>query len=856
MNRLAVLVDGSGFIYRAYYALPPFTNDKGQSVGAVYGFCSMLISMLRQHKSDVFCVVLDSGRDTFRSEIYPEYKSNRSASPEDLKSQIPMLKSVCGAFGVPTLAEKGFEADDIIAACATRLSGMGYDVRIISSDKDLMQLVDDRVSMFDPIKSKVIKAAEVTEKYGVPPSLMTFFQALTGDASDNIPGVDGVGPKTAAKLVNEFKTPEALYQNIDAAGSPRIRDNLINQRYRLELSLKLATLDRNMALGENLENLTVSYDYERAADFLKSSGFNSLIKRLDQPRESSERKTRLHRNVASARDLQNFFELNRVRRFGFFVSSLSDGNGVLALCADTQTACCIFSAADDDSDLFGGGMNRRDVCDALKPYLENPDIHKIGIRNDIRFFRNIKCESYDDLSVMTHLLRGVVGDQVGDIFVNCVDPICKLPFKNICEIDRVRRMSELIYDSFDEMRNELEIKGLLKIYMETDRPLIDVLKSMEENGICVSSRKLTDLADEFSEKIKEIEKRIFMLAGCEFNIGSVNQLADVLFSKLNIPKPKKKSLDVESLEELSVYSPVPMLVMEWRKLSKLLSGYTRSLCKLINPKTGRLHSVFGMTSAVTGRLSSSNPNLQTIPHRTEYGRRIREAFVSARGCSLISFDYSQIELRILAHMAEIESLRRAFADGQDIHSITAANVFGVRPEEVTKEMRFGAKAINFGIIYGMSPFRLSGILSVSVEQAREYIRRYFSLFPEFEAFKENTLEYARKFGFVKTLIGRPCYIKDIRSSNYFLRQFGERQAVNAVIQGSAADIIKIAMIKIFPRLEDLHSKILLQIHDELIFETENEFVRPLIAEVKNIMENAAELSVPPEVNVEFDVCLK
>ncbi|MDR1983197.1 MAG: DNA polymerase I [Holosporaceae bacterium] len=856
MNKLAVLVDGSGFIYRAYYALPQLTNEHEQSIGAVYGFCSMLISLLKKHESDLFCVVLDSGRNTFRSEIYAAYKSNRNETPEDLKSQMPMLNDVCSAFGIPTISKKGFEADDIIATYSEKLSERGYDVRIISSDKDLMQLVTDNISLFDPIKSKVIKTEEVLEKYGVLPSQMVFLQALMGDASDNIPGIRGIGPKTAANLINEFKTLDAIYQNIDAIKSQKIRELLVSQKELLDTSLRLVTLDKNVNVEENFSDLRVSYNRDRVVDFLESAGFSSLVKRLGSPSLQSADKVRNRQIIASSRELKNFFELNRIQKLSFFLSSCADGNNVLAMCCGLKTAYCIFSAP-NKSDLFNQNITFEEICAALKPYFENPNIKKIGIRNELRYFKNVDFKSYDDLAVMSYLLRGTVGDKVGDVCGDTNLPICKLSFKNVCEIDQICQISELIYDGYDEILADLERNNLLEIYQKIDRPLINILKNMEENGIAISPQKLNDLAGEFSGKISEIEGKIFGISGCNFNIGSVNQLADVLFSKLNIPKPKRtNSLDVESLEELSVYSPVPALVIEWRRLSKLLSSYTHSLCKLIDPTTNRLHSTFNMTSTITGRLSSSNPNLQNIPHRTEYGKRIREAFVSEKGSKLVSFDYSQIELRILAHMADVRLLKQAFIDNKDIHTITAANMFGVGINEVTEEMRSSAKVINFGIIYGMSPFGLSRALGIPVGKADEYISGYWAQFPEFGKFKADTLQFAKKHGFIQTITGRRCYTKDIQSSSYLLRQFSERQAVNAAIQGSAADVVKIAMIKIFPKLEDFHSKMLIQIHDELVLETKDELVSEFIPVIKDIMEHAVELSVPLEVNVVSDICLR
>ncbi|MDR2781047.1 MAG: DNA polymerase I [Holosporaceae bacterium] len=849
---LAILVDGSGFIYRAYYALPQLTDGQGRSVGAVYGFCSMLISLLKKHESDLFCVVMDSGRDTFRSEIYQEYKANRSETPEELKSQMPLLRDACDAFGVPVISKKGFEADDIIATFARKLPADGYDVRIISSDKDLMQLVTDTVTIFDPMKSRIIKAEQVNEKYGVAPSQMIFLQTLMGDPSDNIPGVKGIGLKTAAKLVAEFQTLDALYQNINKIKSPKIRESLIEQRDRVDISLKLVTLREDVELDYDLKDLKISHNVEKSTAFLTDLGFNTLVKRISQRKIDARSRV----SITSMRELLNFFELNRIQKFSFFFSSCADGRNVLATCCGTQTAFCIFSM-EDNLDLFSQNITLREICNSLKPYLENPSIKKIGIKNELRYFKNIELQSYDDLHVMAYLLHGTFGDEIGSLFPGNDDSICKMSFKNVCEIEQICKISELIYDAYDEVTNDLKKHDLLKIYDEIDQPLINILKNMEENGITVSIQKLNELSAELSEKIKELENKIFVLAGCKFNIGSVNQLSDVLFCNLNIPKPKKMtSLDAAVLEELSEHSPIIGMIIQWRQLTKLLTSYTVSLGRLADPKTCRVHTTFNMTATVTGRLSSSNPNLQNIPHSTEYGRRVREAFVSKSGYQLVSFDYSQIELRILSHIANIDSLQETFINGQDVHTITAAGIFGIDLQEVTKEMRSCAKVINFGIIYGMSSQKLSQVLCVSQDEARSYIENYLRQFPGFEKYKEDTLEFARKHGYVQTLTGRRCYTKDIVSANYSLSQFTERQALNATIQGSAADIVKIAMINVFPKLSELNSKMLIQVHDELVFETKDEFVEQSILVIKKIMENVMKLSVPLEVNVKFGTRLR
>ena len=454
---------------------------------------------------------------------------------------------------------------------------------------------------------------------------------------------------------------------------------------------------------------------------------------------------------------------------------------------------------------------------------------------------------------MSYPLYGVAGNKISDLFPGNASYICKFSLSEICNAEQACLFAELIFDEFGNLQNELEKNGLFEVYKNIDMPLLPILNSMETKGILISKNKLFQTAKMIEEKIKNLEKEIFSLAGYEFNPGSGKQLSELFFEKLKLPKPSKKnSMDIESLEELYEYSPIPKLIVEWRKLSKLISTYTYSLCDLLNPKTQRLHTTFHAKATTTGRLSSSNPNLQNIPYKTEMGKEIRHAFVSPNGFKLMSFDYSQIELRILAHMANIKFLQESFSKNLDIHQATASQIFDVDLENVTPEMRARAKTINFGIVYGMSPIRLSKNLNIPFEKAKSYIENYFAKFPEFDKFKNDVLEFARKNGYVKTITGRRCYIKDILSKNFVLRQFSERQAVNAVVQGTAADIVKIAMIKIYPHLEKLHSSMIIQIHDELVFETQNEFIDENISVIKNLIENAYELSVPLKVNVEYN----
>ena len=850
-KKLAVLVDGSSFVYRAFYALPQLTRADEKPVGAIYGFSSMLLGLLEKHESDLFCVMLDSGRKTFRKEMYPEYKANRSEMTEELRSQLPMIAEVCEAFGVPIVKKDGYEADDLLATYANRLVEKDFSVRIVSPDKDLTQLIDDKISLFDPMKSKIISSDDVLKKFGVLPSQMRFFQALVGDSSDNIPGVKGIGPVTAAKLIQQFSSLDELYEKIDFVEPKKVREKLIEHKNEAELSLKLVTLEKNIELDENFDQISVQMDYNKAHAFLFENDFNSLVKRLEKKTISKQNQQRKYIKISTLQELQNFFELSRSNKFSFFCTSCTSEQCLLSIC-DGSNVAHVFGAFSSCDDMFAvnESLSWSNIQNCMAKFLSDPSITKLSLTNVIKCFRGFEINSFEDVSKMSYLLHGPEEKFVGDVFFESSDPICKLQFYYITEPEQVCKISELIFDSYEPFLNSLKDKNLLKIYKEIDLPVSNILRKMEETGIKISSQQLNRLAKIFSEKISELENEIYKAVGMKFKIGSVKQLAEALFEKLNLPSPKKKkTLDVESLEEMSLYSPVPAQIIEWRKFSKLLSTYTTSLCDLINPKTGRLHTNFNMTSTLTGRLSSSNPNLQNIPTRTEYGKLIKNAFIAEDGCRLISCDYSQIELRILAHMADIKFLRESFLSNSDIHRATAASVFKIPLDDVTDEMRSKAKAINFGIIYGMSGFRLSQILKVSPSEAKNYITNYFEKIPEYEIFRDNTLNFARKFGYVETLSGRRCYIKDINSANYQLKSFSERQAVNAVIQGSAADVVKIAMIKVFPYLSDLKTKLLLQIHDELVFETPNEYVEDAKNQLSELMEQAVKISIPLIVNV-------
>ncbi|MBE6447540.1 MAG: DNA polymerase I [Alphaproteobacteria bacterium] len=853
-KKVAVLIDGTGFVYRAFFALPPLTNAKGKPVGAIYGFFSMLLSLLDKHQADLLCVAFDAGRDTFRKKLYFEYKNNRDETPTELKSQFPLLLEACKAFGLPTVELDGYEADDIIATYADRLASNGYEVRIVSSDKDLTQLISENVYLFDPIKSKVIKKDDVFEKYGVYPENMITLQALMGDKTDNIPGIDGIGPKTAAKLINEFQDIDGLYANIDNVKPIKIQEKLRTNKELLSISKQLVTLCRNAPVPLKTKDLSIKLDFKNAQKFLEEQGFNSLVKRLNKQTERKQKQQRKYIHISCAEEWKTFFELNNPSKIGIFWTACFNNGYALSICTKNQVAFCFFSVDSDKCDK--NSITLSDLTQVLQPYFRKSSILKIGYRQCFQLFPDIV--EFHDIVSMSYLLNGVAGEKLSAIFPNNENSyICKFSFSEICNSEQACLVSELFFDEFGLMFDQLKNAGLLKIYNSIDLPLLPILDQMEKKGILISSNRLRLVSNILKQKKERLENQIFSTVGYSFNIASPKQLASALFDNLNIPKPNKNaSLDIEALEDLREYSSVPSWVIEWRKISKLESTYTDSLCNLIDPIDLRIHTTFRSTSTVTGRLSSSNPNLQNIPYKSELGKQIRSAFISAPGHKLLSFDYSQIELRVLAHLADIKLLKELFLTNTDVHSATAAKVFKVSENQVSPEMRRQAKIINFGIIYGMSAFRLSKTLNVSVHDAKKYIENYFQHFAEFEIYHKSVIEFARSHGYVETLSGRRCYIKDILSKNFTLRQFSERQAFNAVIQGSAADIVKIAMIQLYPNLQELKTSMLVQIHDELVFETEDAFAESASNYIQSVMANCVSLSVPLNVNIKVGECLE
>jgi len=888
-----VLVDGSGFIFRAFHGLPPMTRADGTPVNAVLGFTNMLWKMLRDSKANYFAVMFDTAAKTFRSEIYSEYKANRPPPPEELIPQFALVREATRAFNIKAVELPGFEADDLIATYTRQACNAGMKVTIVSSDKDLMQLVnDDRVKLFDHFKNKEIGVLGVKEKFGVSPDRVIDVQALAGDSSDNVPGVPGIGVKTAAQLINEYGNLDELLLRANEIKQPKRRQNLLDYTEMAKISRELVTLNQDVPDIEPVVNL-LKQDIQPAEliKFLEEQGFQSVIARLrDQIGSDLE-------NKSSSPSISNLKKYSLVQTESELASWINKAefSGIVAF--DTETTSLNASIADlvgfslstksgeacyvplghKEGDLLENKLSNEQIPMAsaisiLKPLLEDQSILKVGhnIKYDIRIMQRygVNISAVDDSMLLSYALDGGKHghgmDEISTMHLGIKPKSFKEVAgtgKNQVTFDRVPLHEACNYASEDaditlQLYNFLKPKLIQErmstFYERTERPLAHVLARMETAGIKVDPAVLTQLSADFSERIIDLEKEIYSLANHIFKIGSPKQLGEVLFTKMGFEGGKKGksgafSTGAEVLESLAAQGhELPTKVLDWRQLTKLKNTYTDALLGHINVKTGRVHTSYSMTGANTGRLSSNDPNLQNIPIRTEEGRSIRKAFVAENECVLISADYSQIELRILAHIAEVATLKDAFLKGLDIHALTASQVFGLPLENMDSMVRRRAKAINFGIIYGISPFGLARQLGVSMTEAREYIDSYFERYPGIRNYMDRTKKEAHEHGFVSTIFGRRIHLPAIKDKNPARRGFSERAAINAPIQGTAADIIKRAMIAIDRSLsvEGLSAQMLLQVHDELIFEVPKQEVDPTISMVRELMERAAILDVP------------
>ncbi len=910
------LIDGSAFIFRAYHALPPLTRKSdGLPIGAVSGFCNMLQKYVEGNAGPDapthVAVIFDKGSHTFRNDLYDLYKANREAMPEDLRPQMPLTREATKAFNIACKELEGYEADDIIATLAVQAREAGGRVTIVSSDKDLMQLVGGGVEMLDAMKNKRIDTDGVFEKFGVGPDRVVDVQALAGDSVDNVPGAPGIGVKTAALLINEYGDLETLLDRAEEIKQPKRRQTLIEKRDQIELSKKLVQLDENTPLDFTLDDLEVQDpDPETLLGFLAEMEFRTLTKRIadklgaeapviaDAPAPVAEEiiaeaipfdasKYECVRDVGA---LQKWIDQAYERGWVAVDTETTGLNEMIAdlvgisLCIEAGEACYIPLTHRDGSadDLFGsdalaeGQMPLDEALTLLKPLFEDPSILKIGqnMKYDAKIFARygIEVAPIDDTMLMSYAMHGGEHghgmDTLSERYLSHT-PIPIKPLlgsgKSAITFDKVAIDEATAYAAEDAditlrlwqlFKPQLHQVQVTTVYETLERPLVPVLKEMEMHGIKVDRDVLSRMSNAFAQKMAGLEAEIHELAGENFNVGSPAQLGEILFDKMGLEggkkgKTGKYSTGADILGDLATEHELPRRVLDWRQLSKLKSTYTDALQTHINPDTGRVHTSYSITGANTGRLASTDPNLQNIPVRTEEGRRIREAFIAEPGNVMVSLDYSQIELRILAHIAEIPALKQAFADGLDIHAMTASEMFDVPLDEMTPDIRRQAKAINFGVIYGISGFGLARNLRIPRAEAQGFIDRYFERFPGIRAYMDDTVAFAKENGYVQTLFGRKIHTPEINAKGPHAG-FSRRAAINAPIQGTAADVIRRAMVRMPEAINGLPAKMLLQVHDELLFEVAEDVVDEVIGVARDVMEGASDPAVKLDVKLVVD----
>ncbi|WP_386679575.1 DNA polymerase I [Loktanella sp. R86503] len=910
------LIDGSAFIFRAYHALPPLTRaSDGLPVGAVSGFVNMLQRYIENNAgpdaATHVAVIFDKGSHTFRNDMYDQYKANREAMPEDLRPQIPLTRDATRAFNIACEEIEGFEADDIIATLSHMARDAGGRVTILSSDKDMMQLVGDGVEMLDPMKNKRIDREAVIEKFGVGPEGVVDVQALAGDSVDNVPGAPGIGIKTAALLINEFGNLESLLDRAEEIKQPKRRQTLIDHRAQIELSKRLVQLDCDMTLPFGLDDLEIrDPEPEKLLAFLAEMEFRTVTKRIADRlgAEAPVIEATPVADVATPDDVPfnaDGYEcvrtldalqvwIDRIKERGYVAidtetTSLNEMRAALvgiSLCVTAGQACYIplahKSAAQDDlfgSDARAEGQIDFDAClAALKSVLEDESILKIGqnMKYDAKIFalQGITVAPIDDTMLLSYAMHAGLHNHGMDTLSERYLGHTPIPIKPLLgtgksaiTFDRVPIDDAVKYAAEDAditlrlwelLKPQLHVKGVTTVYETLERPLVPVLAQMEMAGVKVDRDTLSRMSNAFAQKMAGLEDEIQELAGRKFNVGSPKQLGEILFDELNLTMPDGKkpatgktgaySTGADVLEDLATIHDLPRRILDWRQLSKLKSTYTDALQEHINADTGRVHTSYSIAGANTGRLASTDPNLQNIPVRSEEGRRIREAFIAEEGKVLVSLDYSQIELRILAHVAGIEELKQAFRDGVDIHALTASEMFNVPLAEMTSEIRRQAKAINFGVIYGISGFGLARNLRIPREEAQGFIDRYFERFPGIRAYMDDTVKFAKDHGYVQTLFGRKINTPEINAKGP-QAGFAKRAAINAPIQGTAADVIRRAMIRMPDAIKDQPAKMLLQVHDELLFEVEDGAQDRLIQTARDVMENASDPAVKLDVKL-------
>jgi len=881
------LVDGSAYIYRAYHAVVPLSNSQGLPTHAVFGFLNILRKLLREKKPKYIAVVFDAKGPVFRHELYGDYKANRPPMPEDLVSQIPYIKELVQAMNIPSFEIEGLEADDLIATAAKILGAQGCRVVVVSGDKDLLQLVDEQVVMWDPMNDKIMDISAIEAKYHVKPEQLLDCYALMGDSSDNVPGVPGVGPKTAEKLINQYGSLEAIYTELAGMKKSKLKDRIAENKEMAFLSRDLIRLKYDAEMPSRISAYQLlEADEELLQDLYRRLEFTSMVKdkteTIPVPREgfqlisSGEELQSLVDHLSSATLLvidteTTSLEVTRASLVG------------ISLCTDLDAAWYIpVGHRSEDGKRLKGQLDQDLVLAALRPFLEAKELPKLG--HNIKYDYSV-LRSSCNLTMAGPLLDSMIAAYLVEPERKSLklDNLCRergyamTPFAQV--VTDVKRDScfayvgleaardyscedvfgaLLLWQWYEPILDELEQREL---FFEVETPLIPILGEMELAGIGVSGQALEALAEEFQEELFSLEKEIYALAGYSFNIQSPKQMGQLLFEELQLPHGRKTktgySTDIKVLEKLASKHEIPAKIIRYRTLAKLLSTYVNKLKTLIDPVSGRVHTSFNQMVTATGRLSSSNPNLQNIPIRTPEGNRIRQAFVPEKGLVFLSADYSQIDLRVLAHYSQDSALLDAFRHGEDIHARTAAELFGVSPLLLTAEMRRVAKSINFGIVYGMSSFGLSEQLGMSRKEASNFIDKYFRLYGGVKEFMEKTVQQARVDGYVTTLLKRRRMLPDILAKNKTKREFSERTAINTPIQGTAADVIKLAMIKVVSVLREkgLVARLLLQIHDELVFELPESELERSRKVVQSAMENALPLDVPVVVNFEVGTSL-
>jgi DNA polymerase-1 len=904
------LIDGSGYIFRAFHALPPLTRPDGTPVGAVFGFTQMLMKLIEDTDADAVAVIFDAARATFRNEIYPAYKANRPEPPEELIPQFAVVREATRAFNLPAVEMRGYEADDLIATYARLAREQGAEVTIVSADKDLMQLVRPGVTMLDPIKTRTVGPEEVKERFGVPPEKVVDVQSLAGDSTDNVPGIPGIGVKTAAELINAYGDLDSLLARAAEIKQPKRRESLIQFADQARLSRELVRLKDDVPVDVPLEAFAVKApERETVLRFLREQDFKRLISRVEAkfaaagmapaapaPEEIVERGG--YELVQTLRALEDW--VARAAAQGFVAvdtetTSLDAMRAELvgvSLALAPGKACYIplghkRGEAQGGLDLDGTGAAARaqalpdqiplaKAVAALKPLLEDESVLKIGhnIKYDMLVLSRygVSVAPVDDSMVMSYVLEGAAHGHGMDELASLYLGHKTITFAEVAGSGKSQITFDFVpleaardYAAEDAdvtlrfhraLKPRLARERMTTVYETMERPLIPVLVAMEREGVLVDRDELKNLSRDFARRMGDLEAEVHKLAGREFNLGSPKQLGEVLFDEMGLGGGKRGKTGAygtaaDVLEELAAQGhELPSRVLEWRQIQKLKSTYADALLEQIDPQTGRVHTSFAMAATSTGRLASSDPNLQNIPIRTEEGRKIRRAFVAAKGHKLLSVDYSQIELRLAAHVADVEPLKQAFREGADIHALTASQVFGVPQKGMDAGLRRRAKAINFGIIYGISAFGLAAQLGIPQGEAARYIEAYFARYPGIRDYMERTKEFCRDHGYVDTIFGRRCFIPGIRDKNPARRQFAERAAINAPLQGAAADIVKRAMVRIPEALarHKLSARMLLQVHDELLFEVKDSEVEKTARVVRETMENAplpaVALSVP------------